>query len=91
MPQIEQIPTLNRLLNLLIDKGLAFVIMGAALWTMYSWVEDGRLKQDEEIKGLKKLVEACALEKKDRLETQVNTIESKVDRLLNLKLNDNGK
>lgn len=82
MPSIETTPIVTKLLNLLIDKGLSFVILGGVVWIMYSWIEDGRIAQDKEISELREMVQECAKAKKDRLETQVELINVKIDKLI---------
>jgi hypothetical protein len=76
-------PIRLKILNAFFDKGLTFVVMGFCMWIMYNWVEQGRKDDHEQIKELRSMVEDCAQAKKDKLEIDVQTINSKVDRLLN--------
>lgn len=74
----------SRLLNLLIDKGLTFVVLGVVVFIMYNWVEQGRVKQDEQLSEMRNLVEDCARSKKEKIELEVEKVNMKVDRILNI-------
>jgi len=74
----------SKLFNLLIDKGLTFVVLGVVVFIMYNWVEQGRIKQDEQLSEMRNLVEDCARSKKEKIELEVEKVNMKVDRILNL-------
>ena len=74
----------SRLLNLLIDKGLTFVVLGVVVFIMYNWVEQGRKKQDEQLNEMRHLVEDCARSKKEKIELEVEKVNMKVDRILTI-------
>jgi hypothetical protein len=74
----------SRLLNLLIDKGLTFVVLGVVVFIMYNWVEQGRIKQDQQLNEMRNLVEDCARSKKEKIELEVEKVNMKVDRILNI-------
>jgi len=67
------------------DKGLTFVIMGIAMWVMYTWVQEGRRSQDEQIEELKLMVRDCNQSKRDRIEQGIIQLNTKVDKLLTSK------
>jgi hypothetical protein len=74
----------SKLFNLLIDKGLTFVVLGVVVFIMYNWVEQGRINQDEQLSEMRNLVEDCARSKKEKIELEVEKVNMKVDRILNL-------
>ncbi len=84
------VPSKFKILLWLEDKGLVFFVMGVVFWIMYNFIIEDRKERNEQIKDqnkqieqLRGVVDDCAQAKKDRLTEEVQSINIKVDKLLN--------
>ncbi len=64
------------------NHGPVVGVMGLTIWIMFNWVQENRKEDKAEINELRKLVEDCALSKKDRMEMKIDHISVKIDELL---------